>query len=192
MQFLEKLNAHIITFDKDVCSRFDQASLYGEFAQKPPLAKHIVFDPAPQEAINSLVENYKLSFPTQLLELYNSINGACLFWSFRSIGKKQIRIPFNSFSIFGIPLSHDRKHLEPFNISIEDLNRPNGTPDCWLKFGSFLFPNDYNNMYDLFVDVDGGDVYAVKHNASDLEVVKTWKTIDDCLCNVFDICVADE
>ena len=188
MIFLCKLRQLCASFDAGVCSQMDQAVLYGVFEQKPPLAKHIVFNPAPEAAVKTLVGNYNQVFPIQLLEMYRSINGANLFWSFRSMGDTKIRIPYNLLSLYGIPLSYDRKHLEPFNISVEDLNRPNGTPHSWLKFGSFRYPEDLSMAADLFVDTETEEVHAIMHGASEFVIVETWPSIDNCLCNVLDLC----
>lgn len=188
MRFLEKLSILCMSFDESVCSQRDQAILYGVYEQKPPLAKHIVFNPAPEKAVETLKSNYKRTIPKQLLDLYKSINGVSLFWTIRYIGEKQFRLPINLLTIYGIPLSYDRKHLEPFNISIEDLNRPNGTPQGWLKFGSFRYPEDLSRIADLFVDTETGEVYSMMHGALEFDVVETWSTIDNCLCHVFDLC----
>lgn len=187
MIFLEKLHALLDTFDSESCKARDKAMLYGICDPTPPLAAHIVFSPMPNEVMLDMIKDYKRTFPKELLMLYRAMNGADLFWSVRFVGKKNTRIPISCFSIYGIPLTHDRKHIEPFNIRIEDLNRPNGIPDNWLKFGSYYSPKNTTDRLDLFVDTDLNRVFAVEHGNADCCVTATWNSVDDCLCSVFDI-----
>lgn len=187
MKFLEKINGLKCKYDKCVCDMKDNAFLYDLLTPSPPLATHIVFAPMPKEVMNNMICNYKLSFPNELLELYNYMNGADLFWTSCEIGKSNRRIPISRLSIYGIPLTDDRKHLEPFNISIEDLGRPKGTPKSWLKFGSFYYPEDLFKRKMLFVDVDSLKVFAVDENEVECSIVENWNSIDECLCYVFDL-----
>ena len=187
MIFLEKLYALLDTFDSASCKVRDQAKLYGVFNFPPPLAEHIVFLPMPNEIMLHMIEDYKRPFPKELLTLYRTMNGADLFWTVRFAGKKKTRIPINLFSIYGVPLTHDRKHIEPFNIRIEDLNRPDNTPDNWLKFGSYYSSENTTDRLDLFVDTDSNCVFSVKHENTDCCVTAKWNSVDDCLCSVFDI-----
>ena len=122
--------------------------------------------------------------PAELLNLYRFMNGADLFWSVKKIGTRQI--PFNSLSIYGVPLTFDRLHLEPFNIRIEDLNRPNNTPDSWLKFGSYYSPTVTDIRFDLFVDTESLVVFAVKNGCNVCCIEKSWNSIDCCLCCLLD------
>lgn len=188
MKFLQKINDFVNSCDKDKCGTMDEAVLYDVYDQTPPLARHIIFNPMPKSVMESMIDHYKLTFPKQLLTIYSAMNGATFFWKVIFLGREKIRIPINQLSIYGIPLTYDRQHLEPFNISIEDLNRPKGTPDTWLKFGSFYRPDDMSDRFDLFVDVETEEVFAVKHGVNeDCSVTETWKTVDDCLCCVFDL-----
>lgn len=186
MIFLDKISKLQSLYGKDEYGLFDDAFLYGIFAKAPPLAKHIIFPPMPSDVMQSLVNSYKSHFPKELLLLYHTMNGADLFWTVRFVGKKGVRIPLNCLSIYGVPLTHERKKIEPFNISIEDLNRPNGTPMNWLKFGSYYHPEDLSNRLDLFVDTETSNVFAVKHGGEECIVVKEWNTIDNCLCHLYD------
>ena len=187
MIFIEKINKLVYEYNNALCEVKDEAILYGVFEQKPPLAKHIVFNPMPDEVKKSLVENYKLNFPKQLLTLYSVFNGVNLFWRCLTIGEKNIKIPISCFSIYWVPLTYDRQHIEPFNISIEDLNIQNGTPTSWLKFGSYYKPNDLFNRFDLFIDTESEQVFAVKHGIDTCEVSEKWDSIDNCLCCIFDL-----
>lgn len=181
MRFLELIDNICETFDNTVTGRRDKASLYGVCDAPPPLAEHIVFDPMPDAVAKCLVNDYRGVFPKELLEIYAVMNGADLFWTVRTTQSK-IKIPLCRVVIYGVPLTSDRKHIEPFNISIEDLNRPAGIPHCWLKFGSYIdFPHN-SDTFNLFVDTDRLNVFAVKKQASNCCVVREWESIDDCLC----------
>ena len=186
MIFFEKINKLKSLYDKDACGLYDDVPLYGIYAETPPLAKHIVFPPMPDDVMQNMVNAYKHPFPTELLQIYHVMNGADLFWTVRLIGKKGIRVPLSCLSIYGIPLTYDRKRIEPFNISIEDLNRPKGTPMNWLKFGSFCHPENLSSRLDLFVDTEILRVYAVKHDSEECSVTCAWDNIDQCLCYLYD------
>lgn len=186
MMFLGKIGDLQKLYSKKECGVYDDAFLYGVCEKTPPLAKHIVFPPMPSDVMQSMVGSYKQPFPEELLLLYHTMNGADLFWTVRFVGKKGIRIPLSCLSIYGIPLSHDRKNIEPFNISIEDLNRPEGTPVTWLKFGAFCYPENLGNRVDLFVDTEFLKVYAVNHNNIECSISETWDSIDQCLCSIYD------
>lgn len=187
MNFLDRIESLQHTYRADECGVQDNASLYGIYNPKPPLATHIVFNPMPQETMQNLVNNYKLNFPKELLVLYHVMNGADLFWTVRLVGKKKTRIPICCFSIYGVPLTYDRKHIEPYNISVEDLNRPRKTPESWLKFGSYYRPENMIDRLDLFIDTNQATVFAVEHEREECSVVASWNSIDSCLCSVFDL-----
>lgn len=184
MIFLEKIHSLLNTYESHSCGRRDNAFLYGICNPSPPLATHIVFAPMPKEVQQNLISAYKRSIPTDLLTLYSTMNGADLFWSVRTVGKKNRRIPYSYLSIYGVPLTWDRKHIEPFNICIEDLNRPRGTPNSWLKFGAYCRPENTTQRLDLFVDTETNDVFAVEHDCVECCVAETWDSIDTCLCSV--------
>ena len=102
MNFLERIDCLKHTYKADECGFQDNASLYGIINPNPPLATHIVFNPMPQETMQNLVNNYKRTFPKELLLLYRVMNGADLFWTVRFVGKKKTRIPISCFSIYGV------------------------------------------------------------------------------------------
>lgn len=187
MNFLKMIDELIYNYGAAEKRTCDRAVLYGTYYNAPPLAKHIIFNPMPPSVKQAMIDNYKLDFPNELLDLYSSMNGANLFWSVRFVGKSNMRVPFNYLSIYGIPITNDRKHIEPYNISIEDLNRPKGTPDSWLKFGSYTRPEDIYSRLDLFVDTRDKCAYAVEHDRSDCCIAETWSSIDDCLCCLLDL-----
>lgn len=187
MKFISKINDLNNKYGKEYCGVKDKALLYGVYDDVPPLAKHIVFLPMPEDVMQELIKNYKRSFPRELLVLFQTMNGAHLFWIVRHVGKKNIRIPRSCFSIYGIPLTSDRKHIEPYNISIEDFDRPHKIPESWLKFGHYCRPDNTSIRFDLYVDTDGAGVYAIDHESKECCISKTWETMDNCLCDVFDL-----
>lgn len=185
MKFLNKIDALRLSYDHNLCSTKDNALLFGVCEPSPPLATHILFKPMSDEIIQNLINEYKRNFPAELLALYKTFNGADLFWTVRYLGKKNIRIPFCRFSIYGIPLTFDRNHIEPFDIRIEDLSRPDDTPDSWLKFGSYYTLGNVER-FDLFVDTDNLKVFALENSSDQLAVAATWDSVDECLCYIFD------
>lgn len=186
LKFVEKLHILIDKYTAVECGMRDNAFLYGICNPSPPLAEHIIFSSMPEDVMQGMINAYKLEFPQELLDLYGVMNGANLFWSVDYIGKKKIRIPFNYLSIYGIPLTYDRMHIEPYNISIEDLNRPRETPDNWLKFGSYQSLENSSIRFDLYVDTDTDHVFSVEHGIKICTVTESWKSIDECLCFLLD------
>ncbi len=188
MIFLKKLQEYLVQFSNSI-EQQENCTLYGTFEKTPPLAKHIVFTAMSEEMIQHLTDSYNRTVPAELLTLYRSMNGCDLFWESYFYEKHNFSLPMHRFSIHGIPLTF-RERIEPCNISIEDLNRPKGTPQNWLKFGSFYKPHvDFNTRYDLFADTDTNVVYAVEHGIEKCIVSEQWDTIDTCLCAVFDLLV---
>ena len=184
MRFIEKINTLKASYRSDRCGTRDQAELLGKFAETPPLAAHMIFRPMPMDVQQHLIASYKRKVPAELLQLYDVMNGANLFWARKIMGKSGISIPVKYLSIFGVPLTTDRMHIEPFNISIEDLNRPDATPAAWLKFGNYSMPDD--KTYDLFADTDTGRVYSVENRIPRCVVSESWESIDEALCAVYD------
>lgn len=162
------------------------AALYGCEQPTVRTAMHIVFHPMPAEMAVHLEESYKQPFPQELLALYRHMNGAELFRTLLPIGNTGITVPFSCFSVYGVPWDTDRKHVYPFNLSIEDLNRVPGTPHGWLKFGAFSMPDDLNFRMDLFFDPENRNVHSIVHNAPSFQILETWQTLDICLCSIFD------
>lgn len=179
MRFLQMMDLMTESCSPEERGSRDRASLYGVFKTTPPLAKHIVYLPLPPRMIDDLRSSYQRKFPQELATLYGAMNGADLFWTSRSVGK--FRIPSCGFSIYGVPLSHDRTAIEPFNISVEDLKRPAQTPDSWLKFGSYV-ESDSNQRLDLFLDTDTLKVFAVERDSKECVIEQTWESLDLCLC----------
>ena len=185
MKFLNRIEELKNSYTDDRRGIRDRGLLLGTFKNTPPLAEHILFQPMPQEIQEDLIGRYRRKFPKELPELYEYINGAMLFWSSRKVGKFQIAVQY--LSIYGVPLTFDRTQIEPFNISIEDLNRPDGTTDTWLKFGAYSLPDDRNKRWDLFADTETGQVYSVENRIPSCVVHERWSSIDECLCGIFDL-----
>lgn len=184
--FVEKIHNMIFTDSSSLCKKEKHAFLYGKCEKKPEHAKHIIYERMSENMIEHLQQSYNKKIPNDLLTLYRALNGADLFWTTRFIKKVKIYIPFSLFSIYGIPLSNSKECIEPFNISLEDLNRPSKTPDSWLKFGAYYDPIEITQKYDIFVDTETDIVYAVTHNSSECSIVKKWVSVDSCLCDIFD------
>ena len=185
MIFLDKSRALLSSTDTHRVET--NAVLCGMCSEKPGHAEHIIYNPMSDIMIDHLVQSYKRKIPCELLTLYQSMNGADLFWTTRNITRLKISIPFCRFSIYGIPFPNSREGLAPFNISLEDLNRPKHTPEQWLKFGSFYEPSSFSDRRDLYVDTDSNGVYAVAHDCTDCFVICNWVSIDECLCDIFDL-----
>ncbi len=156
--------------------------------QEPPqIADHFIYSPMPEPVMQHLIQSYRRPFPDNLLELYAFTNGLDLFRTLRSI-TEEISLPASRLSVYGVPIFTDRKHLEPLNISLEDLNRFPDTPNNWLKFGCFrdIRHGKQINEYDLYVDTDKYNAYQVERLGMVLSIAGVWNSIDDCLCNLFE------
>lgn len=186
MIFVEKINCIKEKYSQSQSTQ-GCAELYNLYDSAPPLAKHIIYSPMNKNITEHLVMSYKLTIPKELLSIYQAMNGADLFWTTWEVPKTNIKIPVCCFSIYGIPIENSRKYPEPFNISVEDLNRAPDTPSYWLKFGSYCQPDNISYKFDLFVDTKSGDVYATEHNVSKCTILQVWNSIDNCLCSIFDM-----
>lgn len=187
MIFLEKISSLSHPTSGVSVKEESYAVLIGSCDLRPDHAKHIIFNPMSDGLIAHLLQSYKGNIPDELLRIYQKMNGADLFWTTRYVQKAKLHIPFCMFSIYGIPCSDSRKNVEPFNISIEDLHRPQNTPTTWLKFGAYNEPQMYSQKYDLYIDTEEICVYSVEHDNSECQVVRSWATIDSCLCDIFDL-----
>jgi hypothetical protein len=191
MRFIEKMEQLRQSYRAEDTQLRGTVYLYGvnTFDPKPPLAEHLVFSPMPKRVMEDLVNDYVYPFPEQLLTLYRYMNGAIMFWKVLYLGKDRTRIPNNSFAIYGLPDPHDPRQLEPFSIKIEDFrNRPGDAPRHMLKFGGFYRQGDLSRtLYYLFVDTQTQAVHSIEHGSKKWEIIDTWDSIDDCLCEVFDL-----
>lgn len=188
MEFWEKISALQGLYPQERCRKQENACCLGVAKTPPPLADHILYAPMPEAMIGQLVGAYRRQFPQALLTLYRRMNGCDLFWTTRPIGKTKRRLPVCMFSVYGVPWSNSRDQAEPFNISLEDLNRPQDAPESWLKFGRYCLPKDLSVRYDLFLDTETGKAYAVENGTASCTVRSCWESLDACLCAVFDLC----
>ena len=186
MRFVEKLTE--LQRSNSVKVQANGTKLVGIPEQTPPLANHYIYAPMFSNLRKHLIESYQRTIPGQLLEIYEAANGCNLFWRCMEIGRKKFKIPVAQLSVFGVPGGTNTVDtIEPYNISVEDLNRPANTPVTWLKIGSYRDFSDTQPVeYDLFTDVETGKVYSVIRNFSVCRTEHMWDSIDECLCTLFD------
>jgi hypothetical protein len=189
MKFIEKMEQLCKSYRAEDTQLRGTLYLYGvnTFDPKPPLAEHFVFSPMPKTVMEDFVDYYAYPVPEQLLTVYRYMNGVNMFWKVNYFGKKKTRIPIGTFYIYGVPDPYDPRQIEPFNIKIENLNRPKNAPEYMLHFASFYRPGDFDTRYNLFVDTQTQAVYSIENGSKHWEVIDTWDSIDDCLCDVFDL-----
>lgn len=182
MKFIEKIVSLMSSYPEKECGMMDQGRLYGK-CEELLTAKHVIFLPMPDSVQKSLVADFKRPFPPELLEIYRFMNGGDLFT--KPLQIQGYKISDIHFSIYGVPLTYDRKHLEPFYIRIEDGDRREKVPKTWLKFGSYKHEK-YKDKIGLFVDTDSMKAHSAVHDrtCNKTTILESWKTIDDCLCSV--------
>lgn len=183
MRFLNIISDLINSTSNEDCKCLDNAFLIGLFQTPPPIARHIVFAPLSSEKKQQLVESYALHFPADLLLLYGKINGANLFWTTIYNDYLKRSFPLCHFSIYGYPET-TRKRIEPYNISIEDLAHPEGTPDHWLKFGSYISPVAPLSERYLYIDTQSSEIFALTGDKT-IHIAQSWETLDSCLCDIY-------
>ena len=186
MKFLDKIRKLIAAFPNDECQYEDYASFYGLRSIDPLRAAHIIYKPMSEELINDLIASYKREFPKDLIQLYRQMNGLDIFWSTRRLPGLDLVLPCCTFSIYGVPLEHRKKLYQPYNIRIEDLAKPNHSPDGWLKFGSYHDPAQISRIINLYVDTNTLHAYSVDKASAECCILQQWDSLDDCLCSVFD------
>lgn len=176
---IEKNGSNVVCTDNGVRLLAPQAP--------PQIAEHFLYRPMPEAVLLHLITSYRRTFPEELLEFYTYANGLDLFRTMRKI-TDEISLPASRLSVYGVPLLSDRKHLEPFNISLEDLHHGPGTPDHWLKFGYFrdIFRGETRGEYDLYADTEDGKAYQTECDSPSLSTVRCWQSIDACLCDLFE------
>lgn len=185
MSFLEILVNLKSSYGENLTYTDNGVCLLGP-CQLPKIADHFIFAPMPDELVQYLVQSYRYSVPDDLLTLYTAANGMELFRTMCSI-PGGFKLPTSKLSIFGVPSLVDRQHLEPYNISIEDLSRLPNTPEKWLKFGNRCRMDGeiVIQEYDLYVDTDSCMAYQSERSGASLQIMAEWKSIDECLCSVF-------
>ena len=70
------------------------------------------------------------------------------------------------------------------NISIEDLAHPEGTPDHWLKFGSYISPVAPLSERYLYIDTQSSEIFALTGDKT-IHIAQSWETLDSCLCDIY-------
>lgn len=183
MRFLDEILVLMNSYPKKSCKDTENAHLLGVFKSKPPIAEHVVYFPLSNELRIQLLGKYKQPFPCQLQQLYSFMNGADLFWTKRKNEQLGFELPVCCFSLYGYSDGVNRSRMESYNISIEDLSRPEGTPKHWLKFGNYRLPSDLNTEMFLFVDTQTQKTYSLLQQ-SKMAIANTWDSIDDCLCDI--------
>lgn len=188
MQFLKYISQLLEQNRENMSYSNNGVCLIAPYATAPPLAKHMVFPPMQERSIQWLKESYRYAIPSDLLNIYKSANGMGLFWTRCYLDDLSFSLPCCQLAIYGVPRSFDRSQLEPYNISIEDLNRLPGTPQTWLKFGSFTnaVDNQILGEYDLSIDVESNKAYLSNREGEALSICKEWPSIDVCLCILFE------
>lgn len=186
MRFLEKLAE--LQSNQSVKVQTNGTKLVGVPERTPPPAHHYIYAPMPIKLKNHLIESYKRTIPEQLLEIYEVSNGCCLFWRCMEFGGGKFRIPVAQLSVYGVPAgTNTADTIEPYNISVEDLDRPANTPLNWLKIGCYRDFSDTKPVeFDLFADVDNGAVHSVVRKIEKCRIEHTWASIDDCLSALID------
>lgn len=187
MRFIKKVRELPGSYCISECKLSENAFYYGVNINPPPLAEHIVYFPMDEDTIKRLIDSYKRKIPDDLLALYRAMNGASLFWREYYDENLDFALPLCCMNIYGVPKSMDRKRIEPLNISIEDLDRPRETPSSWLKFGSYYKLENDSDRLELFIDTDSLNVFSVKQHAPKCKVIDSWKSLDECLCSIFDV-----
>lgn len=155
-----------------------------------PIAKHIVFAPMTEKAMEYLIQSYIPTFPNELLKIYQVANGMNLFQQNRSFicKGKQYYLCNVQLSVYGVPFALPTiNRPEPFNISVEDLSRLPGTPANFLKFGSYITLQEQSVIgeFDTFVDVECGKAYTIPREGTEAVIQETWESVDQCLCDLF-------
>ena len=187
MRFLDKLNE--LQSSQPVKMQTNGTKLVGIPDRQPPLANHYIYAPMSPALKKHLMESYRRTIPEQLLKLYDAANGCNLFWRCMELAGGKFKIPVAQLSVYGVPGGPDTVDtIEPYNISVEDLDRPGNAPDNWLKIGSYRDVGQIKMVeYDLFADVDRACVYSLVRKSESSLPVQTWNSIDDCLCGLFDV-----
>ena len=188
MDFVDRLTALLQNSKKNTALSDNGVRLLYPTRETPPLAKHYIFPPMPQAIQQKLIQSYRRPFPEELLEIYNIANGMMLFWERIPVeyeGTKLV-LAHAKISVFGVPITHDRKHMEPSNIVLEDFDRMTKYPESWLKFGAAtdIIENRGRAEYCLYFDTECNSVYMI--DRSNHSEYGRWQSIDKCLCELYD------
>lgn len=185
MKFIEILETTKNNYLDNCIVRKNNTLLLG--LGKIPKCQHMLFAPLSREIINDfLVSDYKGVFPTEYIDFLMYSNGANL--CNRCVKVKGFSLAHSMFVLYGLPLTqpfgrpHDME--EPFDIRIEDLSRHSNIPDTWLKCGTYVLPNSYDDI-DIFIDTETKVVNSCVKNTD--SIINSWNDIDTCFCDLFNI-----
>ena len=183
MRFIDKCKKLISFYDSDALVRDNGTILLSSDGDL--FCRHMLFRGITVELLNSLIKSYRGILPENYIDFLKFSNGANLCWVKIKVSD-DIEFSQSLLNIYGIPTKLPCKYEEePFDIRLEDLSRHKKTPKHWLKFGSYILPNDLPcNLRDLFIDVCDFKIYSCIKNQSNIE--KTWNNFDECLCELFE------
>lgn len=193
ISLIEKLEEE---FGDDKLVRKNGTILYGPGTI--PKCRHMVFRGLEEEYIKEFVlDEYKLKFPPEYLELLRHLNGANLLnikISFEAkkrfkAKKEKIEFAHSLLCLYGIPhtppMGRPIDMEEPFDMRVEDYARHPEIPEQWLKCGRYANGGDAGNDTDIFIDTETEKVYSV--NKNEKEIVSEWDSLDECLCSLWDL-----
>ncbi|MBR3919184.1 MAG: hypothetical protein IKJ59_10675 [Clostridia bacterium] len=185
MEFINLLENMKKDYSNDILIRENKTLLLG--LGKTPKCRHMLFAPLMKEHIAEfLVSDYKRTFPTEYIDFLMYSNGANLCAELIEING--FKLAHSMFVLYGLPLTqplgrpHDME--EPFDIRIEDLSRHKNIPETWLKCGTYVIENSYEDI-DIFIDTETKIVNSCAKNTD--KIISTWNDIDSCFCYLFNL-----
>ena len=154
---------------------------------KIPKSDHMLYKGLTQDVLDEyLISQYKYKFPSEYVEFLKYTNGATLFSIKIRSGKLEYASSY--LTILGLPLTPATSRAvdmeEPFDVRIEDLRRHKKIPKHWLKCGRYKMKREKGNEADLFIDTETNMVFSCR--VDDYNIVESWASLDDCLCNIFE------
>ena len=190
MKFLNYIDLLLNDVETDVRYTPNHTRLIGHFdGMDDRVSVHQLHAPMTTQMLSELEKSYRFDIPAQLLEIYRTANGCFLCAGLMQLGS--YRLPTFRLTILGLPTGSAYEDCQPFNIIIEDGDRPRNIPKTWLKFGSYLELNDetFRGEYDLFVDTADGTVRGFARKQKKVSLKQPdfhWNTIDECLCSLYE------
>lgn len=190
MKFLNYIDLLLNEAGTDVRYTPNHTRLIGYFdGMDDRVSVHQLHAPMTTQMLLELQKSYRFDIPNQLLEIYRVANGCFLCAGLMQLGS--YRLPTSRLTILGLPTGSAYDDCQPFNIIIEDGERPRNIPKTWLKFASYLelYDETFHGEYDLFVDTADGTVWAFARKQKKVNLKKPefhWNTIDECLCSLYE------
>lgn len=192
MKFIQKCNELIKTYEEDCVLRKN-----GTILLKPgriPVARHMLHAGLERAIMEEqLINLYRNKIPEEYLELIRNFNGMTLYTLKINYGKSfEFAQPL--FSIFAIPLTPSNLRAEygeePIDIRMMDLERHKDIPSKWLKIGNYMKSVQGDIFYDIFVDTETNRAVVCKRMECFVE--QEWDSLDECLCDIFDLLSSTE